>query len=105
MFNTISAKDLSHTPDREMYHLVDLRTTKEFQHDGISGSVHIPYHMLSENLDELPTDKHIVLICNDGAMAGAARNYIMGSAGLIGVSALERGIGNLYHKLSGKKAS
>lgn len=105
MFNTISAKDLSGSLKREKYCLVDLRTQKEFQNDGISGSIHIPYHLLSENLEELPTDKHIVLICNDGNMAGAARNFIMGSAGILDVSALERGIRNLYHQLSGKKAS
>lgn len=105
MFNTIDTKDLSHSSDRDQYLLVDLRSKKEFQRDGISGSMHIPYHLLCENLSDLPVDKHIVLICNDGTMAGAARNYIMGSTGLVGVYALERGIGNLYQRLSGKKAS
>lgn len=84
--------------------MIDLRTVHDFQNDGIAGSIHIPYQELSDSIDKIATEKEVVLICNDGNMAGAARNFLMGYAKISNVSALQYGVAALHQKLQKKKA-
>jgi rhodanese-related sulfurtransferase len=104
MFNTIHPDQLAASNAREQFVMIDLRTAHEFQNDGIAGSIHIPYQELSDSIDKIATEKEVVLICNDGNMAGAARNFLMGYAKINNVSALQYGVAPLHQKLQKKKA-
>jgi len=84
--------------------LVDLRSPLEFRRSSLAGAMNIPYTKLPDSIDQLSTEKEIVLICNDGYMAGAARNFLKGYAKMQNVLALESGFTPLSKKLSAKKA-
>ena len=105
MFNTIHPDQLNPSSARNNYFLVDLRSQHQFQNDGIAGSKHMPFHSLPEQYNQLPLEKEIVLICDDGKMAAAARNFLMGYAKLNNVVALEFGVQELHKKFEKRKAS
>jgi len=104
MFNTISPNELLHSTARKDYQLIDLRSPSEFHNSSIAGSLNIPYVQLPSSISDLSQDKKVVLICNDGNMAGAARNFLKGYARMQDVVALENGMAHLDAELSVKKA-
>lgn len=104
MFDTISPNQLFHPTARKDYQLIDLRSSGEFQESSISGSLNIPYIQLPARLADLSSEKKVVLICEDGKIAGAARNFIKGFARMENVVALENGITYLDRELAVKKA-
>ena len=57
-------KDLDKDTDR--YFLLDIRKPEDFKSGHIKGSKNIFWKELLENLDKLPKDKRIVLICYVG---------------------------------------
>lgn len=50
-------------------HLLDVRTTTEFERGHIPGAVNIPLEELRQRLDELPEDRPLWLICGVGQRA------------------------------------
>ncbi|MGB0431514.1 MAG: rhodanese-like domain-containing protein [Bacteroidia bacterium] len=104
MFNTLEANQILDLNQHNDYVLIDLRSTKEFQNDGVAGSIHLPYASLPQNLNRLPSNKKVVFMCNDGNMAGAARNFVKGYARLHNVFALEKGVAALHKTLELQKA-
>jgi rhodanese-related sulfurtransferase len=49
------------------YVLLDVRTPGEYEYDGhIEGSRLLPLQMLGQRLNELPTDRPIVIVCRSG---------------------------------------
>ena len=104
MFNTTHPDQIAASNARENYILVDLRSTHEFQNDGIAGSLNIPYKELPDSIKKIPADKEVILVCNNGKVAGAARNFLMGYAKLSNLSALEFGVASLHELLKARKA-
>ena len=105
MFNTIEPNQIHYNHKETEYLLIDLRSRKEFNNDGLAGSIHIPYYELPDRLNELPTNKSLLFICNDGNMAGAARNFVKGYARLTNIFALAEGVGAVHKLLERQKAS
>lgn len=62
--------------DKDM--LIDTRTPSEFELGSIKGAVNIPLDDLRGRLDEIPTDKRIVLFCAVGLRGYLAQRILMG---------------------------
>ncbi len=104
MFNTLEPNQIINFRKSQEYILIDLRSKLEFQNDGISGSINIPYQNLPENLHLIASNKNVVFVCDDGNMSGAARNWVKGFAKFNNVFALENGIKELHMLLERRKA-
>ena len=104
MFNTIEPNQIHQIRKGAENLLVDLRSRNEFNNDGLAGSIHIPYYDLPDRLNELSSDKNLIFICNNGDMAGAARNFVKGFACLKNIFALAEGVGAVHKLLERQKA-
>jgi phage shock protein E len=53
--------------------LLDVREPEEFRMGRIPGAINIPLNDLEERVDEIPTDKPVVVVCGHGmrSMVGA----------------------------------
>lgn len=50
--------------------LLDVRQPEEMRHGRVAGSVNIPMGEVEDRLDELPSDRDIVVICHVGERSG-----------------------------------
>jgi len=58
------------------FFLLDVRTPSEYAEKNLAGSTLIPLKELATRLDELPTDKDILIRCKSGKRATKAANII-----------------------------
>ncbi|MCS5707415.1 rhodanese-like domain-containing protein [Candidatus Berkiella cookevillensis] len=66
MENFISVEELKEKlSQHEPLHLLDVRTLEEHQHFNIGGQL-IPIQELAFRLNEIPTDKPIIVYCRSG---------------------------------------
>lgn len=56
--------------------LIDVRTDDERKRGFIPGSVHIPLHQLRQRLNELPTDREIIVSCQSGQRSYFATRFL-----------------------------
>ncbi|ANE55572.1 MULTISPECIES: rhodanese-like domain-containing protein [Methylomonas] len=56
--------------------LLDVREPHEFAYAKIAGSVLIPLQQIPQRLDEIPSDRDIVVICHHGMRSQQACNYL-----------------------------
>lgn len=64
--NKLSATELKqHLDDRNRFYL-DVRTPGEFKGNHIKGFKNIPLQVLPSQLDKIPKDKEIIVICQSG---------------------------------------
>lgn len=71
----ISADDfLARSAKKEKMTVLDVRTPAEVRMVGVPGALHIPMDQLmnKENLDRLPTEGKIVVLCHSGNRAAGA---------------------------------
>lgn len=52
--------------------VLDVRTPEEFRQGHIDGAILIPLDELSRRMQEVPTDREILVICRSGARSGVA---------------------------------
>jgi rhodanese-related sulfurtransferase len=52
--------------------VLDVREPVEWVHGHIEGSMHVPLHDLPARLDELPTDRQILVVCRVGGRSAQA---------------------------------
>ncbi|MCX6348623.1 MAG: FAD-dependent oxidoreductase, partial [Candidatus Aureabacteria bacterium] len=71
--------------------LIDVRTPEEFASENIAGSRHIPLGTLRGRLDDLPTDKEIILVCSSGIRSYEAA-LILQAEGFSRVRAMDGGM-------------
>ena len=57
-------EDIKNKSDNQV--VLDVRTLKEFEDGNIPGSIHIPLNSLRERLDEVPSDKELLVTCQAG---------------------------------------
>jgi rhodanese-related sulfurtransferase len=63
---------------REPLLMVDVRSPEEYEQDGhIAGSRLLPLPMLARRLNELPTDRPIILVCRSGNRSEVACEQLM----------------------------
>ncbi|MFM1877785.1 MAG: hypothetical protein RLZZ241_651 [Bacteroidota bacterium] len=56
--------------------IVDVREPEEFKADHLYGAVNIPLLELRNRLDEIPTEKHVLLVCKSGPRSIQAYRFI-----------------------------
>ncbi|MBN1264456.1 MAG: rhodanese-like domain-containing protein [Anaerolineales bacterium] len=71
--------------------IVDIRTREDFSEFHIAKSVNIPLEELPSRLDEIPSGKHIILVCTLGRSSLEAREILL-EAGYASVSSMEGGV-------------
>lgn len=84
--------------------MIDLRSKRAYHTNGIAGSVHMPYHTIPDHLHKIPTDRPVLLLCDNGDMSAAARNFIMGYARRTNIISLETGLEGFYQVAKRQKA-
>ena len=80
---------------------VDVRTPVEYKVGHIDGSINIPLHELRNRINELPKDKKIILICNQGKFSYFAYR-ILANLGFENVFSLSGGY-KMYKFVSEKQ--
>ena len=53
--------------------LIDVRSSEEFAEGSVRGAINIPVDVLENNVEKLPTDKHIIVFCKSGNRAAEAK--------------------------------
>ena len=73
----ISVQDL-HTmrTDNKPHMLLDVREAQEVAAGAIEGSVHIPMNTIPNNLDKLPKDKPLVVMCHVGGRSAQVTHWL-----------------------------
>jgi len=64
----------------EDYMLVDVRMDDEFEDGHLPGAINIPLPEIQSRLDEIPTDKPIVMVCRTGNRSDVS-SMILSKAG------------------------
>jgi rhodanese-related sulfurtransferase len=57
--------------------LVDVRTVGEFMGGHLPNAINIPLHQVTARLDEIPTDKPVILVCATGNRSGTAARQLV----------------------------
>jgi glyoxylase-like metal-dependent hydrolase (beta-lactamase superfamily II) len=65
--------------------LIDVRWENEWRQGALPGAINVPLHLLREHLDEIPTDRPVVLYCRTGERSSTAASLLeqAGRAGLM----------------------
>lgn len=94
--NVITPVELRHLMSNDAdVHLIDVRTSAEFEAAHIPGSYHVPLDTLSEHREEIKRHltQPVVLICQSGNRAGQASEQLA-AAGMENVRVLDGGVGH-----------
>lgn len=59
--------------------LVDVRTSAEYRQGHLVGAVNIPVDQLARRMDEVATDRPVVLYCRSGARSSRASRFLHSS--------------------------
>ncbi len=94
---------LARLAKKEKMTILDIRTPAEMHAVAIPGSVQIPLDKLmeKENLDRLPTDEPIVIVCHSGARANVTATLLK-ILGFSNAVYLDGGIAALAHAATPK---
>jgi rhodanese-related sulfurtransferase len=90
----ISSSKLQKMLEQGDVKVIDVRTEEEYFIKSIPGSVNIPEPQLKVRLDEIPTDKNVVLVCKVGKRAYLSFKALR-ALGYTNIAILEGGI-NAY---------
>lgn len=73
----ISVQDLhAMRTDNKPHMLLDIREAQEVAAGAIEGSVHIPMNTIPNNLDKLPKDKPLVVMCHVGGRSAQVTHWL-----------------------------
>lgn len=90
--NEISVTELKKWQDAgEDFLLVDVRENLEYETGNING-LHIPMGTILDRLDEIPTDKKVVIHCKSGGRSGNVIRYLNAEKGYTNLYNLQGGI-------------
>ncbi|HLC62941.1 MAG TPA: rhodanese-like domain-containing protein [Candidatus Nanoarchaeia archaeon] len=77
MVQKISAEQLKKKLDnKEPVIIIDVRTNEELQFGKIKSSIHIPMHLLPQQLSQLDKNKLIILYCHSGQRSSVCAEYL-----------------------------
>ena len=86
----MTTPELKEKLDKEEWTVLDVRSIEEYESGHIEGSINIYTGLLPQNLDKIPRDKPIAVICKSGTRSG------------FGCSILRRhGFENIYNVMGG----
>lgn len=57
--------------------IVDVRETDEYTDGHVPGAVLIPLQTVPENVEQIPTDQPVAVICASGARSARATQYLL----------------------------
>jgi len=77
MANEVSIDQLQDSLQQGAF-LIDVREVAEFNSGHVPGAKHIPLGALQENLEEIPKDQQIWVICQSGGRSMKAANVLEG---------------------------
>lgn len=75
MANEVSIDQL-HDSLAEGAFLIDVREVAEYESGHVPGAIHIPLGALHENLNEIPKDQQVWIICQSGGRSMKAANAL-----------------------------
>jgi rhodanese-related sulfurtransferase len=82
---TAKVKHTEHT-------LIDVRDAEEFAGGYIAGSINIPFSALTSRVNEIPTDKTVVVVCGRGGRSVAAAGILASTEKFEAIIYLDGGI-------------
>jgi rhodanese-related sulfurtransferase len=62
--------------ERDDVYLIDVREQWEYDEGHIPGVALIPMGQVSDRLDEIPTDKNVIVTCRSGNRSGQVTDYL-----------------------------
>ncbi|WP_240935824.1 rhodanese-like domain-containing protein [Hymenobacter sp. HDW8] len=93
MLPELTPQDLQARLQRgEPVQLVDVREPEEYEYCHIEGSLLLPLGDLPQHVEELATDRPVVLICHHGVRSAQALGYLQHRHGLTNLLNLRGGI-------------
>ena len=92
--NMLQVEDVAAAPEK--YFILDVRTVELFAKGHIDGATLIPYLEMGANLDKLPKDKTIAVICNSGQQSSQTV-AVLKAAGFT-VKNIQSGMNNGWYK-------
>lgn len=75
MAQEVSINDLTDALSEGAY-LIDVREDWEYQDGHVPNAIHMPLASVPENLEQLPRDKKIWIICQSGGRSMTAANFL-----------------------------
>ena len=79
--------------DRSVFEAVtwiDTRDSEQFDKQTIPGAIHIEWRQVIERLDEVPTDRKVIVFCNTGSLSAQAA-FALRVAGFDNVVVIQSG--------------
>ena len=75
--DAISVRDLADLQTAGMEHAVlDVREARELDVCGLDGALHIPMAEVRARIEELPTDRPLVVVCHHGARSQMVVDFL-----------------------------
>ena len=70
--------------------LIDTRDLEQFEKQTIPGAIHIEWRQVLERMDEIPTEKKVIVFCNTGSLSAQAA-FALRVAGFDNVVVMQSG--------------
>jgi phage shock protein E len=74
--DTVDVQTVAEIMDRDDVVLIDVREQYEYDEAHIPGIILIPLGEIEQRLDEIPTDKTVIMTCRSGNRSGQATNIL-----------------------------
>ena len=69
---------------------IDTRDSEQFDKQTIPGAIHIEWRQVIERIDEIPTDRKVIIFCNTGSLSAQAA-FALRVAGFDNVVVMQSG--------------
>lgn len=70
---------------------IDTRDLEQFENQTIPGAIHIEWRQVLERMDEIPTEKKVIVFCNTGSLSAQAA-FALRVAGFDNVVVMQSGL-------------
>ncbi len=89
--DTVDVQTVADLLDNEDVYVLDVREQWEYEEGHIPGITLLPMNEVPANLDQIPTDKEVILTCRSGNRSGQVTDYLR-EQGFDNVHNMEGGI-------------
>jgi rhodanese-related sulfurtransferase len=74
--DVVDVQTVASIKERDDVYLIDVREQWEYDEGHIPGVALIPMGQVSDRLDEIPTDKNVIVTCRSGNRSGQVTDYL-----------------------------
>jgi len=100
VYRSISSNSLKEAiKDKELIHMIDVRTNDEYNYRHIEGSENIPSNEILDRFKEIPTDREVIVICNIGQKSMNVIRYLQNELNFNNLINLNGGLYSYYNEL------